>query len=469
MGLFDWAKNLYNKIRTKPIQDEAVERAFDVTPAASRLMKDNISLWYDLYTNNPPWETDCIHPLGLPGAIGRELARYTMAEANATVSGGPRAEYLNDRLQDYFYGAQKGIELGLCLGGMAMRPYIECGQLLIDVTSATAFSPIEFDGMGRATSGVFRETVKYRKETYTRLEYHGFERLDDGRSVYVIRNKAYKGDAGGGNEISLSVVPKWSDLSNEISVENLEKPLFVYFKNPSSNDIEPDSQIGVSVYGGDPNVSLLEQADKQWERIYWEYESGERKIFSDGTQVSAGQFHDRLFEYGSFTNEGNLFQPFSPEFRDDPLYRGFQRILQRIEYNVGLSFGTISDPQNVEKTATEILAAKNRQRITVKAIQNAFEIALDGLVYAMNAYCDLYRLAPAGDYEVTYNWGDGVLDDPETLRQDMAIDMQRVAAGLMSDVQFVMKWDKVDEATARKMLAQIGMEEMTTESQNEVE
>ncbi len=85
----------------------------------------------------------------------------------------------------------------------------------------------------------------------------------------------------------------------------------------------------------------------------------------------------------------------------------------------------------------------------------------------MNAWCDLARLAPAGTYSVDYNWGDGVLDDPETRRQDMALDMQRVAAGLMRDVDFVMKWDKVDEETARKMLP--GMEDMTDEGEAEIE
>ena len=60
-----------------------------------------------------------------------------------------------------------------------------------------------------------------------------------------------------------------------------------------------------------------------------------------------------------------------------------------------------------------------------------------------------------------------MLDDPETKRQDMAMDMQRVSAGLMKPVSFVMKWDGVDEKTARKMLPD--MEDMTDEEQGEVE
>lgn len=470
MWPFDSIRNFFNRMRTRPINDGIVEQAFDVVPAVSRTMQDNISLWYSLYTNEPPWITpdSCVKPLGLPGAIGRELARYALAEFNVTVSGGPRADYLNERMQIAQTALLRDLELGLCLGGIAFRPYIERGQLYVDANSATVFSPIEFDGSGRAISGVFKDEITIKRQKYTRLEYHSFEQLDNGNAVYVIRNKAYKGDAGG-TPINLADVPAWADLQEETPIEGIDRPLFSYFRNPSSNDIEPDSHVGVSVYGGTPNVSLLQQADEQWERLWWEYQSGERKIYTDATKTSASAFKDRLFEYGNFTSDGNMFEPFSPEFRNDPIYQGFQYIIQRIEYNVGLSFGTISDPQSVEKTATEILAAKNRQRITVGSIQRELEATLDGLVYAMNVYCDLYGIAPKGEYEVSYNWGDGVLDDPDTVRQDKALDASLVSQGLMSDVRFVMKWDGVSEEEAIAMLPTMDDMLRKADPQDEVE
>lgn len=463
MGFIDWMRNLFG-VKQKPLDDGTVEQAFNVTPAASRVMKSNIELWYALYINQPPWKSDCVHSLGLPGAIGRELARYTMSEFTMTVSGGVRADYLNERAQNALVPLlMKAFEIGYCLGGVAIRPYIDqTGRLLYDLTGPTAFSPVEFDGTGKAVAGVFKDTAKVGKETYTRLEYHGFE-----NGVYVIRNKAYKGETGGGTEISLATVPQWANLQNETKIEGIDRPLFAYFKNPTSNDIEPGSQIGVSIYGGEANTALLEQADKQWERLLWEFESGERKIFSDGSSLKASQFTDRLFEFGDFTSTGDLFQEFSPEFRDDPIYMGFQRILQRIEYNLGLSFGVVSDPQSVEKTATEILANKNRMRITVKASQTAGQIMGDDLMYATNAYCDLYRLAPAGDYEVTYNWGDGVLDDPDTIRQDKAMMLQEISAGITNPWEYRVKWLGESREEAEANLPR--MEEMTTEEQNEIE
>lgn len=454
--MVDWLKSLLTRVKSKTIPSGKIEQAFSAVPAASHTMEQNISLWYSMYINQPPWSTCDVRSLGLPGAIGRELSRHAMTEFSVVVSGSKRGDYINSVIEKASKTFKEGLEIGLCLGGVALRPYWDGSKILVDTTSATAFSPIKFDGDGRAVSGVFREVARKGREFFVRMEYHGFERTYDGTSVYVIRNKAFKGDVSGnaGAEVSLSSIPEWENLEPEIFIENLEKPLFSYFKPPIKNDIDPNSSVGVSVYSG-ATVDLIQQADEQWERIWWEYKSGERKIFSDGASVSAGQFMHRLFEYGSFTSDGNLFQPFSPEIRDEPLYRGFQHILQRIEFNVGLAYGTISDPQAVEKTATEIIAAKQRQYATEGDIQRAFQSTIDDLIYAIDVYCGLYNLAPSGEYEVDYSWGDGVLDDPETRMKNMQIDLQKVSAGIMDAWEFRVKWDGEDEETAKSRVPEM--------------
>lgn len=466
--MFDWVKSLIGRIRNKLIPSGKIEQAFSTEPTASREMEQNINLWYAMYINHPPWETCDVQSLGLPGAIGRELARHAMTEFDVTVSGGQRGDFLNEQIQSAKKEFKKSLELGLCLGGIALKPYIEGNKILVDAAIPTAFSPTDFDGQGRAIGGVFKEVTKQGHEYYARLEYHNFEKRDDNSFVYVIRNKAFKSGSDGsvGSEVSLSDVKKWADISPETTIADLEKPLFAYFKPPVGNDIEPESRVGVSIYGG-ATAKLIQQADEQWERIWWEYDSGERKIFADGTEASARQFSHRLFEFGPFSSDGDFFEQFSPEFRDEPLYRGFQRIIQRIEFNVGLAYGTISDPQTVEKTATEIMSAKQRQYATEGDIQQAFQGTIDDLLYAMNAYCDLYGIAPSGQYEASYTWGDGVLDDPDTRRQDRLVALQEVNAGVLKAEKYLMDWYGVDEETARSMIPD--MEELTTEQQYEVE
>ena len=85
----------------------------------------------------------------------------------------------------------------------------------------------------------------------------------------------------------------------------------------------------------------------------------------------------------------------------------------------------------------------------------------------MDVYATLYNLAPAGGYEVTYSWGDSVLDDADAKEKERANDRQDVSMGVMNDWVYRAKWYGEDEATAKKMLPK--MEDMTNEGENEIE
>lgn len=471
MGFIDWARNLFGfgKLNRKTTPAGTVEKEFGVYPAASRKMEDNINLWWALYTNQPPWETCDVRPLGLPSAIGRELARNTMTEFSASISGSARAEYINQQMQVAANKFSVNLEKCLCLGGVALKPYQDGDRILVEEFT-TGFTPTHFDGADKCIGGVFKSApVRQGKEWYVRMEYHDFLPREDGSTVYVIENKAYRSgqDGGVGSQVALNTVSEWAQFHERVEIEGLGGPLFAYFKPPVANNVEPDSNMGLSVYAG-ATIDLIKQADTMWERLNWEYESGERKIYADDAADDPKFVKDRVFVFGNFSGgDGNFFKEFSPKFRDEPIYRGFQRTLQRIEYNVGLAYGTLSDPQSVEKTATEILTAKQRQYVTCKDIQKVFQAALDSLVYAIDALCDLGKLAPAGTYEVDYNWGDGVLDDPETKRQDMAMGLSLLNASIIGPVEYRMRYFGEDEETARKMLPD--MEDMTTEPEEEIE
>ena len=55
--------------------------------------------------------------------------------------------------------------------------------------------------------------------------------------------------------------------------------------------------------------------------------------------------------------------------RDESFNRGLESYLRQIEFIVGLAYGDLSDAQYVDKTATEIKAAKQRKYNRVSAIQ----------------------------------------------------------------------------------------------------
>lgn len=442
---------LWGRIKNFIFPQAAVQRAFEVTPAVSRTMEQNINLWYAMWINQPPWASKQVVPLGLPSAICRELARPALVEFSANITGSGRADFLNSCFQEAKGGYLRALEMGLALGGVAFKPYLHGDRLLVDATSAAAFQPTRFSPSGVCVGGVFRDkAVEVDGRYYVRLEYHDLE-----GTTYTIRNRTFHSDANGsiGSEAPLQAVRAWAELQPEITIEHVTGPLFSYFKTPLSNAVDTESQVGVSVYGG-AAVELIRQADKQWDGLCWEYKSGERKIFVDDTSANMEQYsRDRLFAFGPFQTSGaDFFKEFSPDFRDEPLYRGLQNIFKQLEFQVGLSYGALSDPQTVEKTATEIRSSKQRMYVTVDSIQQALQRTFDGLIYAMDVYASLYGLAPAGGYEVSYEWGDSILNDEDTKNAEYARDMQAVSAGIMNPWEFRVKWFHEDEETAKGML-----------------
>lgn len=457
--------NFVNTVRRALFPRAVAEREFGTSPAVSMTMEQQIALWYAMLVNTPPWQDCNVKAVGLPAAICREVTRPTLVEFTANITGSQRADYLNDgfRLAKENFG--KALELGLALGGMALKPYIYGDKLLVDMTGAAGFQPTKFDPTGRCIGGVFRDKpVKVNGKYYVRLESHD---LTD--TVYTIKNKAYYSDSTGsvGAPAPLDVVPEWADIQEEVTIQNMDGPLFAYFKPPIANTADTNSLCGMSIYGDAATVELIKQADEQWERLRWEYKSGERKVLMDGNTSTANMFDKRLFEIGAFTADGDFYQFLNPELRNDAVYKGFQDVLRRIEFNVGLSYGDISDPQTVEKTATEIRSGKQRKYVLISSIQTALEHTFDALIYAMDVYATLYGLAAAGEYEVTYDWGDSILDDQETKGNEFARDLQLLNAGIMNDWEFRAKYFNEDEATAKAALPK--MQDVVDEMQQEVE
>lgn len=462
MGLVN---GIVNTVKRFFFPQAVAEREFGASPAVSLTMEQHIGLWYAMMVNTPPWQNCDVKAVGLPAAICREVARPTLVEFTANITGSKRADYLNENFQTAKENFNRALELGLALGGVALKPYIYGDKMLVDVTGAAGFQPTKFDPSGHCIGGVFKDKpVKVNGTYYVRLESHELN-----GTTYTIKNKAYYSDSAGsvGADAQLTTIPEWADIEPEVAIENVDGPLFAYFKPPIANTADSNSMCGMSIYGDAATVELIKQADEQWERLRWEYKSSERKVLMDGSSSTADMFNKRLFEIGPFSPDGDFFQHIEPQIRDDAIYRGFQNTLRRVEFNIGLSYGDISDPQTIEKTATEIRSSKQRKYVLVSSIQAALAHTFDSLIYAMDVYASLYGLAPAGDYEATYDWGDSILDDQETKDKEFARNLQLVSADIMNAWELRAKYFNEDEATAKAALPK--MQDMTTEGQQEVE
>ncbi len=455
--LREWIRKVINIFSKNDLEKRA-----GVEIAVSDVMVTAIDLWTRHYKGNPPYlyrpdggRDETVETLRLPSAIAAKVAKMVTLEAETQVTGSKRAEYLNEQYKKVIANIRNCTEYAAAKGGVIFKPYVSGNSIEVDIVHAGRFFPTAFS-RGDITGGIFFERLVRGERYLTRLEFQNFS-----AGKIEIKNLAFssKSENSLGEQISLESVPEWEDIEPESQIVGVERAMFSYFKMPFANEVDEDSPLGVSIFSR--AIDLIKQADLQYSRILWEYEGGELAIDADITAVKTGkdgkltipQRKERLFRglnIDGGANKGDFYQVFSPEFRDTSLFNGLNRLFQRIEFACGLSYGTISDPQLVEKTAEEIKSSKQDSYGTITDIQGALEKALKDLIYCMDVLTTLYRLAPAGKYETFFKWDDSIIVNAEAERLR---DQQEVREGLMQKWEYRKKWYGEDEETAKAMVA----------------
>lgn len=455
-ALFEKLKNWMKGVWHKLFPVSSLEKALNIKIDTDTNMTRAIELWANMYENKPPWLSDTVSSMNLPASIANETARLVTLELESAVTGSVRADYLNEQYKKIIENIRTYTEYACAKGGLVFKPYVDGEGINVEYVQADYFYPVRYGSDGSITAAAFVEQKQVGETTYTRLEHHDFDGTKE-----TITNKAYKSKSKDslGTEISLEEVEEWKDLQPTAHVENIEKPMFAYFKIPIANNIDTYSPLGASVFSR--AVDLIREADKQYSRCLWEFESAERAIDVDVTAFKRDQNgkeilpegKERLFRTMDAENDGKTFyEVFSPEIRDVSFHAGLNKILRLIEFNCGLAYGTISDPEVDARTATEVKQSKQRSYSTVSDIQKALQSALEHLVYIMDVYATLYNLAPKGSYETSFKWDDSIVVDSETERMQ---DLQDIRDGLMPKYAYRMKWYGEDEATARKVIEEI--------------
>ena len=404
-----------------------------------------------------------------------------------------RAEYLETQYKKLKRQLRKQVEYGIAKGGLVIKPYViinevekpisegsditATAEIEFDFIQADAFYPLAFDAAGRITEAAFIQTKTEKDAVYRRLEYHKWQ----GNKVQII-NKAFKssnnqnqGDMSGldlGMEVPLKSVPEWKDLQETTTIQNVDKPLFGYFRMPEANTIDTNSPLGVS--GFSRAVDLIKDADFQYSRLLWEYEAGEMAIDIDrdamqfkkdeqgGEHSVMPVMQERLFRKIDL-GESDTYQPYAPALRDTQYIQGLNTILMRIEDVTGLSRGTISDAAAEARTATELKILKQRSYQANADIQQSLEDTLKDVIYIMNTYCDLYDITPDGDYDVSFEWDDSIIVDVDT-ELGKRITLQQ--NGLASKLENRMWYFGETERQAQEALLKIGEENQQAMEEN---
>lgn len=441
MNIINYLKGLiYRLFPARNIKD-----ALNIDIAISQEMINAIDNWCRMYSGNAYWVKKDVKSLHLEQSITREFADIVFNEMIVNVT--------NDKLNNIFNSAIRDINMnfrkGLATGAMVIKPL---GADKVQYVTQDGFIPIEYDTNGRLIKVIFPDIKQVAENSfYTRLEFHSL----DYENGLTIENKAFHSNSKSelGREVPLSSVDEWANLEPKVTYPKMLRPAFGYYRNPINNEID-GSKAGVSIF--ESAVEMIKKADTQFGRLDWEFESGERKLFlsemalkkDDNDNLAAS--NDRLFAKLA-SEDDDFYKEFSPQLRQNDFISGLDEYKREIEFQVGLAYGDISNPQAVDKTATEVKSAKARKYNTVTAIQKNLKDCLNDLVYALA----FFNSMATTNYEFVCDFKDSILTDEETERKQ---DKEDVAMGVMQLWEYRMKWYGETEEQAKKMVANTNTE-----------
>ena len=413
---------------------KTIEQAIGIKPAISQEMLDRIDFWMKCYSGKAPWVDDKkVVSLRLEKSAVREFANIALNEMTVNIS--------NKQLDEIFHKSIAGhlnnnLQRGLATRGLIIKPLSDNTTQFI---SANAYIPLSFDVNGRYRDIAFPEYKKLGDRYFTRFERHTLN-----KNGLTITNTAYASNAPNvlGREVPLDSVDEWTEYAESVTFP-VDRMIFGQFSVPLDNAIDGDP-CGVSIF--EDGVEIAKRADIQFGRLDYEFDSARRRIHADLSLLkkSGGSYEieDDIYVDVNGDRE-DFFNEFSPALRQDGFIQGLEEYKREYEFAVGLSYGDISNPQYVEKTATEVNVSKIRKRNTVDKIQEQLRLCLEDYVWALAFY---NRLTKSG-YEFTCDFKDSILNDESSEREE---DRKDLANGTLRPEEYRAKYrgETIEEAKA---------------------
>lgn len=451
MGLINWIKGVINRMFFK----SDAKRVFDTDILLSEVMDSNIRKWNRIYSGHPDWidPENHIKTINFAKSVTSETARLACLDLSIKIDGSARATYIQSVIDDMFDKIREYVEKGCANGTIALKP----NGSGVDCFDPQRFLATERDGNGNIRGAIFFDFYTQSDNHYTRMEYHRFVNEE-----YLISNRCFlsKSSQSLGEPVNITETP-WSELVPDVSIENLEKPLFAVFKTPMANNIDPDSPLGMSIFA--EAIEELKDLDVAYSRNAKEIYDSSRIVLADDRLMFRGSVKDsdgntikkyvKLPDYVKNVmaeDEKSFYQEINPELNTDTRITGINNILSILAYKCGYSNGYFSfDSMTGIQTATGVEASQQRTIQFIKDIRDKLQMSMNDLIYAIDKYADLYDLSPVGAYEVAYGFGDITYNYEE----DKANWYKYVQTGKVPFWKYLVKFENMSEEEAKELEA----------------
>ena len=411
------------------------------------------------YTDNQKYamQFQSINDINYNAIFSAKLSNYCANQSVINVLGdNKRAEYLGMIVDDIWNDRKRIFNRMFGTGGVFVIPYYAQGIIQYNIVPQFRISINEKIGK-KITNITLLADVYTQKNRFTTDIYYRW-------TDYIIINNTLSITQRYTNENGETVdKPKiWQDIIDNFTIQNVDRIPGGYFKSPLDNRQNSDNYGVPITYGCDATIKEIKECLKQ---IVREFKVKEAFIGVDFTMFRTNDSNGKLGlpedgVYRKFNGDkDDLWEIFDPAIRESSYYNRLQELYARLEKEIGTSKGVLTEIETAQATATAIKKALYDTFTIVDDARVAFEKAMEDLVYGIDVLCNYYSITPQGEYEIKYDWGYDLLQDPQ---QDFNQLMQGLNQGIISKVE-VRQWLKPNEdiEEAKKAIEDIRKENPT--------
>lgn len=300
--------------------------------------------------------------LGAAKALCRELSDLCFSEqVDFSFSDKRVSEYVKDTLDEngFWDMFPDFLEKMFALGGGVIKVSYDNGVKL-GFISCDDFFPTQWEN-GRIYGGAMITYIKRGDKRYALVERHEFEKRG-----YVITNTLFRCDSSITSGVPVQLSDVFPELAEETVIEGIDKPLFVYFRTNSANNLDfgnADNVLGISAFAN--ATDTLKSLDVVFDSLQREFILGKKRIIVP-TSAVRGEYDENgnLKKYFDVNDE--VFQAFSENDSDDlritdnsvqlrieEHIKALDELLNLLCMQSGLSAGTLSYKTGTIKTATD--------------------------------------------------------------------------------------------------------------------
>lgn len=391
--------------------------------------------------------------LNLPKKICCDMSNYVLNEkCKIVLPKGPQ-EVLNNILKrkHFWSKANKNYEQAMALSIGAWVEGIEGlqiddeghkvgnGKLNIRFVNATKIYPITAeDDKITECAFVSNQTTHYNVEIHLIGE--------DGN--YVVRTA----------KISRDYVTVLDDIKEFKTGSPI--PLFQLVYPNLSNNLDLNSALPISLYANE--LDKFEAVDEKYDDFNLEFKNGKKRIFvnarlwkvnADGQEVEKTfDENDTVFYQMEFENNDKpLIESTADPLRDESYIRSINTELNLVSGDIGFgrNYYNIQELTETSKTATEVKAMNADLMDTIHKHELVVYDALIDMVKAIQYLSNTYTDEPLGAFkekDIQVLFDDAVFEDKDS---EQRRDKENVEAGLVSEIEYRMRWNGETEDDAK--------------------